>query len=146
MYTDAAHALHTDSKSHSGVVLYVGEMLVFMSFKKQKCTSKSPTEVELIAFTNNSGFAELFQEFVEILTIQNQKPPTIYQDFNVVVSLVTKGGGAPRMKHLRARMNLGKELVDEERIVVSREAHTSRRNVGGWAHKPFATLIKGGAG
>ena len=27
-YVDAAYALHNDSKSHSGVVLYVGETLV----------------------------------------------------------------------------------------------------------------------
>jgi len=36
----------------------------------------------------------------------------------MVVSLVRKGGGAPRTKHLKARMKLGKEMVDEERIVV----------------------------
>jgi hypothetical protein len=33
-----------------------------------------------------------------------------------VISLVTIGGGITRTKHLRARMNLGKEMVDEKRI------------------------------
>ncbi len=30
-----------------------------------------------------------------------------------MVSLVTKGGGVMQTKHLRARMHLGKEMIDE---------------------------------
>jgi hypothetical protein len=55
---------------------------------------------------------------VEFLKIKKQKPPTIYQDYNAVVSLVTKGGGTPRTKHLRATWHHGNEMVDENRIVV----------------------------
>lgn len=47
-YVDAAYALHSDLKSHSGVVVYVGNTLVYVSSRKQKCMSKSPTEAELI--------------------------------------------------------------------------------------------------
>ncbi len=39
---DAAYALHSDSKPHSGVVVYVGETLVYVSSREQKCMSKSP--------------------------------------------------------------------------------------------------------
>ena len=46
------------------------------------------------------------------------KAPTKYQDCNVVVSLVTKGGGQTQTKHLRARMNLGKEMIDEKKVAV----------------------------
>jgi hypothetical protein len=45
-------------------------------------------------------------------------PLTIYQDCNAVVSLVTKGGGQMPTKHLRVRMNLGKEMVDKKRVIV----------------------------
>jgi hypothetical protein len=62
---DAAYALHGDSKSHTGVVIYVGNTLVYVSSREQKCMSKSPTEVELIALTDNLGLVELFQEFVD---------------------------------------------------------------------------------
>jgi hypothetical protein len=55
-YVDAAFALHPDySKSHSGVAIFVGWTLVYVSSKKQKCMSKSPTEAELIALTDNLG-------------------------------------------------------------------------------------------
>jgi len=117
-YVDAAFALHSDSKSHTGVMVYVGETLLYVSSKKQKCMSKSPTEAELIGLTNNLGFIELFQEFVEFLTGKKANVPIIYQDCSAVVTLVTKGGGITRTKHLRARMNLGKEMVDQGRVHV----------------------------
>jgi hypothetical protein len=57
-YVDAAYALHADSKSHSGVALYVGKTLVYVSSRKQKCMSKGPTEAELIVLTDNLGFVD----------------------------------------------------------------------------------------
>ncbi len=44
--------------------------------------------------------------------------PIVYQDCSAVVTLVTKGGGVTRTKHLCARMNLGKEMVDQNRVHV----------------------------
>jgi hypothetical protein len=64
-----------DSKSHTGMALYIGETLVFVSSKKKKYTSKSPAKAELIALTDNLGFVKLFQEFVKFLTFKWQKPP-----------------------------------------------------------------------
>jgi hypothetical protein len=117
-YVDAAFALHSDSKSHTGVMVYVGETLVYVSSKKQKCMSKSLTEAELIGLTNNLGFIELFQEFVEFLVGRKVNTPIVFQDCSAVVTLVAKGGGITRTKHLCARMNLGKEMVDQERVHV----------------------------
>ncbi len=57
-YVDAAFAIHQDSKSHTGVIVYVGETIVYVSSKKQKCMSKSPTEAELIGLTDNLGMIE----------------------------------------------------------------------------------------
>jgi len=105
---DAGYALHSDLKSHTEVVIYVGETLVYVSSKKQKCMSKSPTKAELIGLTDNLGLLELFHELLEFLTMKKMDPLTIYQVCNAVVSLVTKGRGQTRTKHLRARMNLGK--------------------------------------
>jgi hypothetical protein len=117
-YVDAAFAIHQDSKSHTGVIVYVGKTIVYVSSKKQKCMSKSPTEAELIGLTDNLGMIELFQEFVEFVLGKKVEAPLVYQDCNAVVSLVTKGGGQTRTKHLRARMNLGKEMVHEGRVVI----------------------------
>jgi len=114
--------------------------------------SKSPTEAELIALTDNLGFVELFQEFVEFLTMSKQKPVTIYQDCSVVVILVTKGGGITRTKHLRARMNLEREAVEEKRAFI---VHVSagEMKADGFSkpydpaeHKPFSEMIQGEIG
>jgi len=96
----------------------VGETLVNVSSKKQKCMSKSPTKAELIRLMDNLGLIKLFHEFLGFLMMKKIDPLTIYQDCNAVVSLVTKGGGQTRTKHLQARMNLGKEKVDENRAEV----------------------------
>jgi len=128
-YVDAAYAIHNDSKSDTGVIIYVGDTLVYVSSKKQKCMSKSPTEAELIGLTDNLGLIELFHEFVEFVTMKKVNPPTIYQDCNAVVSLVTKGEGQTRTKHLRARMNLGKEMVNKrkgDRKVYQRRSYGCR--------------------
>ncbi len=117
-YVDAAFAIHQDSKSHTGVIVYMGNTLVYVSSKRQKCMSKSPTEAELIDLMDNLGLIELFQEFVEFVLGKKVETPLVYQDCNAVVSLVTKGGGITRTKHLRARMNLGKEMVDQGRVIV----------------------------
>jgi hypothetical protein len=69
VYVDTAFGLHNDSRSRSGVVIFVGGTLAYVSSKKQKCMSKSPTEAELIALTDNLGLIELFRELVSFLTM-----------------------------------------------------------------------------
>jgi hypothetical protein len=148
-YIDAAYAVHSDSKSHSGVAIYVGDTLAYVSSKKQKCMSKSPTEAELIALTDNLGLVELFKEFLEFVTQSNVSTPVVYQDCSAVVSLVTKGGGKTRTKHLRARMNLAKEMVDEDRVDVihikapEMKADGLTKPYDEGKHKPFARAILG---
>jgi hypothetical protein len=146
-YIDAAYAVHGDSKSHSGVVIYVGDTLACVSSKKQKCMSKSPTEAELIALTDNLGLVELFREFLEFVTQGPVPPPTIYQDCSAVVSLVTKGGEKTRTTHLRARMHLAKEMVDEGRAAIvhilapEMKADGFSKLYDEAKHRPFARSI-----
>jgi len=45
--------------------------------------------------------------------------PVIYQDSTSVISLVTKGGGIVRTKHLRVRMNFCKEGVDQNKFKIA---------------------------
>jgi hypothetical protein len=44
--------------------------------------------------------------------------PSIYRDNTSVIMLVTQGGGRAWKKHLRARMNLVQEAVQEDRIYI----------------------------
>jgi hypothetical protein len=118
VYVDASFSAHPDGKSHSGVVVKVGGATVFFGSKKQKCVSKSPTEAELVALSDNIGFAELFAEFVAFVTNSEQMKPLIYQDSTSLITMVTEGGGVTRSKTMRTRMNLVLEAVKEERIEI----------------------------
>ncbi len=62
-YVDAAFATHDESKSHSGVAIFVAGVLVFSASKKQSCITKSPTESELVALSDYVGFIELFRPY-----------------------------------------------------------------------------------
>ncbi len=125
VYVDAAFASHVDSKSQSGIVVFLGGTMVFGASRKQKCVTKSPMESKLVALTDHIGFAEAFAEFFGFIVGKEAKAPTIYQDSTSVISLVTKGGGVVRTKHLRVRMNLCQEVVQEGRIIVE-YIHTSK--------------------
>jgi hypothetical protein len=47
-YIDAAFTVHTDMKSHTGVVFTMGKGAIISSSRKQKVNSRSSTESELI--------------------------------------------------------------------------------------------------
>ncbi len=99
--------------------------MVFAASRKQKCVTKSPTESELVGLTDNVSFIELFEDFFHFITHTEKQTPLIYQDSTSVISLVTKGGGIVRMKHLRVRRNLCKEAVDEGRVRIA-NVHMSK--------------------
>jgi len=89
-YINAAFAAHDDSKSHSGMVVFIAGILGYASSKKQGCVTKSPTECELVALTDNIGLVELFEELITFLVNDKIVTPIIYQDSSSVVSLVVE--------------------------------------------------------
>jgi len=130
-FIDAAFALHFfDSKSHTGVIITMGGVVIYISSRKQKCIAKSPTEAELVGLTDNLGLVELFHEFLSFLFGEPIPLPIIYQDSTSVISLVTRGGGVTRTKHMRARVNLGKECFDEKRALIQ-YCHTKMMRADG---------------
>jgi N-acetylglucosamine kinase-like BadF-type ATPase len=62
VFIDAAFVLQFDAKSHKGAVIMVGGAAVYVSSRKQKCVTGSPTEAELVGWTNNLGIVGLFRE------------------------------------------------------------------------------------
>jgi hypothetical protein len=117
-FIDAAFATHPDAKSHSGIALFIGKALVFAASRKQKCVTKSPTDSELVGLTDHIGFVELFAEFWAFITNTSIVPPIIYQDCTAVIALVTECGGVVRTKHLRVRMELCREGLQNNKFIV----------------------------
>jgi hypothetical protein len=146
-YVDASFSAHPDGKSHSGVVVKVGDVPAFFSSKKQKCFSKSPTEAELVALLDNVGFAEIFVEFVAFVMNSEQMKPLIFQDSTSVITMVTEGGGVTRTKMMRMRMNLVLEAVKEDRIEIryvntkGMEADGLSKSLGGASFLEFRGTV-----
>ena len=69
--------------------------------------------------------------------------PLIYQDCSAVISLVTECGGVVRTKHLRVRMELCTEGLEQKRFEV-KYLHTSKMIADGLLKplegKPFLTF------
>ena len=95
------------------------------------------------------GLVELVHEFVEFVTKKSVPTPIIYQDSTSVISLITKGGGITRTKHLRARMHLGKEACDNGSIKVIYKGTKDMKADGlskpfdPGEHRQFAMFIQG---
>ena len=75
--------------------------------------------------------------------------PIVYQDSTSVISLVTRGGGVTRTKHLRARMNIVKESLELRRSLVlwlhtkKMPADGASNVLEGKAQKAYADFVLG---
>ena len=116
-YIDASFGLHNDGKSHSGGCIMIGDACVWCSSKKQKIVTKDSTEAELVALQEMLIMVEKCQEFME-----NQgfrlKLPLILQDNTSTITLVCKGGGKHRNKHLRAKQGWVHDRVSKGEIEI----------------------------
>jgi hypothetical protein len=118
MYVDAAYALHEKGESHSGVVIALGGVVVFVSSKKQKCVAKSPTDAEVIALSNNIDLIKLFAEFLEFVRNGEVAKPIIFEDCKACIDLALKAGGQMRTKQMRSRVYRSKEFFDAKEAVL----------------------------
>ena len=56
-YIDASHGSHTDTNSHSGMVLTLENTPLMFKNKKQHIITRSLTTTELVALTDMSQYA-----------------------------------------------------------------------------------------
>jgi hypothetical protein len=80
--------------------------------------SKSLTDSELIGLTDNLDLVDLFHEFLSFIAGSTVEVPVVYQDSTSGASLVTEGGGITCTKHLRVWMNLCKEHLAKQCLMV----------------------------
>jgi hypothetical protein len=100
-HIDAAFAAHEDGKGQSGGAIFVGNTLVEVLTRKQKCAARDSTEAELVALSDMVLDVGWHDEWYREQGYQFEKP-LIYQDNTSTITLVTKGGGKMRTKHMRA--------------------------------------------
>jgi hypothetical protein len=142
MYVDAAYALHEKGESHSGVVIALGGVVVYVSSKKQKCVVKSPTDAEVIALSDNIDLIRLFAEFLEFIRNEKVKKPIIFEACKACIDLALNAGGQMRTKQMRSHVYRSKEFFDAKEAVL---VYVSTEKM--WAHgasKPLSVVKKFG--
>ena len=114
VYTDASFDVHPDSRSHSGVCVFVGEAgcAVFASSNKQHCMTRSSTDAEIVAAEGGLFIGNYYRDVLEELGID--ACVVQLQDNLSCISLVETGTRAydKKERHMVRRINFLKEYVD----------------------------------
>jgi uncharacterized protein with FMN-binding domain len=120
VYVDASYAVHRDAKSHSGVLIQIGDNggTIFVSSKKQKVVTLSSTESELVAVHDGLFRALWIQDICEEI-LQLQLPVIIYQDNLSTIQLLNSGNADRfKSKHINVRYFYAKEHIKSGRISI----------------------------
>jgi hypothetical protein len=117
-FIDAAFGCHNDGKSHTGVVIMLGNCMVASMSSKQKIVSKDSTEAELAALSDKVLSVVQCGEFLREQGL-DIGIPTVYQDNTSCIQLVTKDGGVSRTKYFNVRRARVREFIDNGTITVT---------------------------
>lgn len=117
LYVDASYAIHSDCKGHSGALMSVGDGgPVHAASNKQKITTKSSTESELVSLHEGLGPLEWLLHLLEELGYPTA-PAIVYEDNKSTITLAKDGlTSTNRTKHMNVRYFYIKELIDNGKV------------------------------
>lgn len=111
VYTDASFDVYADSKSHGGVVVFVGEAgcAMYATSHKQHCMTRSSTDSEIVEAECGVFLGGYFRDVMEELGIVVGHLQ--YQDNASAIALVKSGvrDYSRRERHMIRRVNFTKE-------------------------------------
>jgi hypothetical protein len=117
-YIDASYGVHSDFKSHTGMIIFLGKGIIDVSSSKQKINTKSSAEAELIAVSDKATKVIWSREFL-IHQGYNIPPAIINQDNISTISLVKNGSSSSnRTKHISIRYFWLKDKIHTKDIEV----------------------------
>ena len=117
-YVDASFAVHGDMKSHTGGVISLGKGPVYVRSSKQRLTSKSSTEAELIGVSDTLPQIVWTREFLEQQGYVSS-PAKIFQDNQSTIVLANKGfSTSDKTRHIGIRYFFVKDRIDAGEVVV----------------------------
>ena len=116
VYIDASFAIHSDGKSHTGVVVNYGSGPIYASSKKQSIVTKSSTEAELVGCSDAAGIMELVTSSL-VETGERAEVPVVHQDNQSTIRLIRNGRATSlNSKHIKVRYFFLKEKCDKNEI------------------------------
>jgi len=117
-YIDASYGVHEDYKSHSGCVIGIGRGPTYVKSSGQRLNTKSSTEAELVALSDNIGQVLWTRNFL-IEQGHQVGPATVYQDNQSTMTLVKNGkSNSEKTKHIAVRFYFVKDRVTSGEIKI----------------------------
>jgi hypothetical protein len=107
---DASFAAHEDGKSHTGEVVFVGDMVVLAKSAKQKIVTKDSTEAELVGMADKMLDVICIAEFLKEQGL-DLEIPTILQDNKSTIQWVDSASKKLRNKYMLVRQELVKQGI-----------------------------------
>ncbi len=115
-YVDASYGVHVNGKSHTGSVITFGKGAIHARSSKQKLVSKSSTEAELVALSDEASPVLWMRNFLELQGYE-MPPATIYQDNMSTIALAEKGRStSDRTRHINIRYFFVKDKIDSNEL------------------------------
>ena len=109
-YADAAFNVHPDSKSHSGIIIFLSGGPVHFRSSKQKLVTKSTTEAELVAFDDALDMTMWISEICQQIGYRFSKPCLLFQDNQSAIHILNQG----RMVKKRGNIGIRFEYILEQ--------------------------------
>jgi hypothetical protein len=117
-YIDASYGVHWDMKSHTGVVIGIGQGPVYAKSGTQKLNTKSSTEAELVGVSDSTGQVVWTRNFL-LEQGYNMGPATIYQDNMSTIALIKNGrSNSERTRHIAIRFFFLADRVNSNEISI----------------------------
>jgi hypothetical protein len=140
-YVDASYNCYTDSKSHSGVSLHLGQYSgAFLSLsKKQTIVADSSTVAEFVATHSACQKILWTQNLLQELGFPLSIPTTLYQDNQSTIRLILHKGSSGRTKHIALRFNMIRDCVKNNNICI--EYLSTDKMTADTLTKPLGSLL-----
>jgi len=111
-YVDVSFGVHRDGKSHTGLLIVLGEGPIFVKSAKQKIVTKSSTEAEFVGASDSSSQVIWSREFL-IHQGYDVSASIIYQDNKSALALIKNGkSNSERTRHINVRYFFLKDRVE----------------------------------
>jgi hypothetical protein len=123
--TDASDAVHSDSRSQSGVLVYFGSMqhekaaVVYAKSNKQALTTKSSCESELVSIQDGIDEVIFLRQLLNELGYTQSSPTPIFQDNLSTIHLAENGNGSyTRTKHINRKYFYVTDKINDKQITM----------------------------
>ena len=117
-FIDASYGVHFDMRSQSGCVIGIGLGPIYAKSSAQKLNTKSSTESELVALSDNTSQVIWCRNFL-IAQGYEMAPAKIYQDNMSTISMVANGkSNSARTRHIAIRFFFVADRVKNREIEI----------------------------